>query len=141
MKLSNLLVINALIALIYGISYQLAPTAVLSLYGVTQGPGATLLARLFGAALIGIGLLTWFSRNVKDTGAQRAIILSMLVYDVIGVIVCVQGTVSGAMSAVGWTGVAVFLFLALGYAYFQFMKPSASKPTSVGQQSRRSAKL
>ena len=126
MKLSNLLVINALVALVYGISYQLAPAAVLSLYGVTQGPGEMLMARLFGAALIGIGLLTWFSRNVKDTEAQRAIILAILVYCVIGVIVCVHGTVSGPMSAVGWTGVAVFLFFALGYAYFQFMKPSAS---------------
>jgi hypothetical protein len=126
MKLSNFFVINSVIALIYGISYQLAPTAVLSLYGVTQSPGATLLARLFGAALIGIGLLTWFSRNIKDSDAQHAIILSMLVYDVIGVIVCVNGIVSGAMNAVGWTGVAIFLILALGYAYFQFVRPSAT---------------
>jgi hypothetical protein len=123
MNLRNLLILNTLIPLIYGISYQLAPEAVLSLYGVTQGSGATLLARLFGAALIGIGLLSFFSRNVKDTEAQRAIIRSMLVYDVIGIIICVHGTVTGVMSAVGWTGVAVFLILGLGFAYFQFIKP------------------
>lgn len=126
MKLTTFFIINSIIALIYGISYELAPTAVLALYGAAQSPSSILLARLFGAALIGIGLLTWFSRNVKDTDALRAIILSMLIYDVIGVIVSAHGTVSGAMSAVGWTGVAVFLILALGYAYFLFVNPSTS---------------
>jgi hypothetical protein len=123
MKLSNLLIINAVIAFVYGISYELAPVAILSLYGVTQGPSEIFLARLFGAALIGIGLLTWFARNIPDSETQQAIILSMLVYDIIGVIVAAHGIVSGVMTAVGWTGVAVFSFLALGYAYFQFIKP------------------
>jgi len=30
------------------------------------------------------------------------------------------------MSAVGWSAVGIYLLLALGFAYFQFMKPSAS---------------
>lgn len=123
MKLSNLLGINAVIAFIYGFSYEVAPTTILSLYGVTHGPGEIFLARLFGAALIGVGLLTWFARNITNSETQRAIILSMLVYDIIGAIVTVNATVSGVMNAVGWTGVAVFSFLALGYAYFQFIKP------------------
>jgi hypothetical protein len=101
----------------------LAPTAILSVYGVTQGPDEIFLARLFGAALIGIGLLTWFARNISDSETQRAVILSMLVYDIIGVVVTLHSIVTGIMNAVGWTGVVIFLFLALGYAYFQFMKP------------------
>lgn len=130
MKLSHLLIINAVIAIVYGLSYELAPTAILSVYGVTQGPGEIFLARLFGAALIGIGLLTWFARNISDSKTQRAVILSMLVYDIIGAVVALHSTVTGTMNAVGWTGVVIFLFLALGYAYFQFMKPSSIQPTS-----------
>jgi hypothetical protein len=95
---------------------------ILALYGVSQGTDEIFLARLFGAALIGIGLLTWFARNIPDSETQQAITLSMLVYDIIGVIVAAHGTVSGVMNAVGWTGVAVFSFLALGYAYFQFTR-------------------
>jgi hypothetical protein len=118
--------INAIIALIYGLSYQFAPNAVLGLYGVTQGDGPALLARFFGAALIGIGLLTWFSRNVKDAEALGAITLSMFIYFAIGFVICVHGTLSGAMSSFGWTGVAVFLVLGLGFGYLQFTKPSTS---------------
>ncbi len=126
MKLSNLLVVNAIVALVYGISFVLVPATVLSLYGMTQGPSAALAGQFFGVALIAIGLLTWFARSVTDSDAQRAIILALLISDVIGVIVSVLGTVSGVMNAVGWSAVGIYLLLALGYAYFQFMKPSAS---------------
>jgi hypothetical protein len=126
MKLRNLLMINALIAFAYGISYQVAPKTILSLYGVAQGPDEVFLSRLFGAALIGISLLTWFVRDISHSETKQAVVLSMLVYDIIGVIVAVHATVSGVMNAVGWTGVAVFSFLALGYAYFQFVNPRAT---------------
>ncbi len=125
MKLRNLLVINAIVALVYGISFVLVPATVLSLYGMTQGTSEALAGQFFGVALIAIGLLTWFARSVTDSDAQRAIILALLISDVIGVIVSVLGTVNGVMNAVGWSAVGIYLLLALGYAYFQFMKPSA----------------
>ncbi len=125
MKLGNLLVVNAIVALVYGISFVLIPVTMLSLYGMTQGTSEALVGQYFGVALIAIGLLTWFARSVTDSEAQRAIILALLISDIIGVIVSVLGTVSGVMSAVGWSAVGIYLLLALGYAYFQFMKPSA----------------
>ena len=126
MKLSNLLVVNAIVALVYGISFVLVPATVLSLYGMTQGTSEALAGQFFGVALIAIGLLTWFARNIADSDTQRAIVLALLISDVIGVIVAVLGTVSGVMSAVGWSAVGIYALLALGYAYLQFVKPSAS---------------
>jgi NAD/NADP transhydrogenase beta subunit len=126
MKLSNLMIINAIVALVYGIAFVLVPTTVLGLYGMTQGTSEALAGQFFGVTLIAIGLLTWFARKVTDSDAQRAIILSLLISDVIGVIVAVMGTVSGVMNSFGWSAVVIYLLLALGYAYFQFFKPSAS---------------
>jgi len=126
MKLSNLLVINTIVALVYGIILVLTPATMLSLHGLTPSPAAELLAQYFGVAMIGIGLLTGFARNVADSEAQRAIILAMLISHVIGIIVSVLGTVSGPMNVVGWSAVAIYVLLALGFVYFQFMKPSAS---------------
>jgi hypothetical protein len=37
--------------------------------------------------------------------------------------VAVLGQVSGVVNALGWLTVAVYLFYALGYGYFQFVKP------------------
>jgi len=126
MKLRSLLVINTIVSLVYGIILVLTPATMLSLHGVTQGPGEKLMGQYFGSALIAIGLLSWLARNVADSEAQRAIILALLISDVIGLIVSVLGTVSGVMSAFGWSAVGIYLLLALGFAYFQFMKPSAS---------------
>ena len=124
MKLSSFLVLNAVIALVYGIGAVLVPGTVLTMYGMTPNPGMLLIGQFFGVALIGIGLVTWLARNVVDSAAQRAIILGLLISDVVGVIVALLGTLSGVMNAVGWSSVVIYLVLTLGYAYFQFMKPS-----------------
>ncbi len=87
---------------------------------------ANLTGQLFGVELIAVGLLCWFARNVSDSAAQRAIILAFLISAVIGLIVSLMGTLSGVVNAVGWSAVLIYLVLAAGYAYFQFMKPSAS---------------
>jgi hypothetical protein len=126
MKLKNLLVINAVLALVYGICFVLIPAKVLLIYGVTQGASEILMGQYFGVALIGIGLITLFARNVTDSNAQRALILALLISNFIGIIVSVIGTVTGVMSTVGWSAVIIYLFLTFGYAYFQFKKPSAS---------------
>ena len=126
MKLKSLLIINTIISLFYGIILVLTPATMLSLHSITQGPGEKLMGQYFGLTLIAIGLLSWFARNVADSETQRAIIRAMLISDLIGIIVSVQGTVSGVMSAVGWSAVGIYLLLALGFSYFQFMKPSAS---------------
>jgi len=126
MKLSYLLIFNAIVALVYGISLVLIPATVAELHGITPSPGTNLVGQFFGVTLIGIGLLVWFARNVTDPVARRAIILAQLVATVVGVIVALLGTLSGVMNVVGWLAVVIYLVLALGYAYFQFVKPSAS---------------
>lgn len=126
MKLGNLLVLNAALALAFGVGFVLVPGTVLSLYGITPGPAVNLAGQYFGVELIAVGLLCWFARNVVDSAAQKAMILAFLIADAIGLIVSIMGTLSGVFNALGWSAVAIYLVLSAGYAYFQFMKPSAS---------------
>ena len=126
MKFSTLLVVNAVVALVYGIGLVLLPSTLLSIYGVTPGPAVNLASQLFGVELLHVGLICWFARKVSDSPAQRAIIIASLIGQVIGLVVSLMGTLSGVFNAVGWSAVAIYLVLALGYAYLQFMKPSHS---------------
>jgi hypothetical protein len=123
MKLKTLLIINTVIALVYGIGFLLLPGMTVGLYGVASSPGIILEGRLFGLTMIGIGLICWLARDVSDRGAQRAIILAQLISTAIGFIVVLLATITGVVNAAGWLSVVIYLFLALGYAYFQFMKP------------------
>lgn len=126
MKFSTVLLVNAIVALVYGIALVLLPATVLSIYGVTPGPAVNLASQLFGVELLHVGLLCWLVRNVSESVVQRAFIIASLIAQVVGVIVSVMGTLSGVFNAVGWSAVAIFLLLALGYAYLQFMKPARS---------------
>jgi len=126
MNFKTIFVIHAIVPLAYGICFELVPRFVLSVYGVTQGPGEILMARYFGVALIAIGLVFWFARNVADATARRAIILGLLISNLVGVIVSVQGTLSGVMSAVGWSAVGIYGVLALALAYL-LMNPGSSE--------------
>jgi hypothetical protein len=131
MKLKNLLIINAIIALIYGLGELLFPATMSAIYGVAYSPGVGLLSQYFGLTLIFMSLITWFARNITDSEAQRAIILALLISHTIGIIVSMMGTVSGLMSAVGWSAVVIYLLLALGYVYFLVVKPSASSMSTT----------
>ncbi len=124
MKFSNLLLVNAIVALVYGIGLVLLPSTLLTMYGVTPGPAVNLASQLFGVELLHVGLICWFARNVSDGAAKRAIIIASLIGQVIGLVVSLMGTLSGVFNVVGWSAVGIYLLLGLGYAYLQFMKPS-----------------
>ncbi len=136
MTLATLLSINAIVALAYALGLLLVPATLLKVYGITSGPGERLMAQFFGVALLAVGLLTWFSRNVVDPSAQRAFILALLISQAVGLVVALLGTLSGVMNVVGWSAVAIYLLLALGYAYFQFTK--SASPSRIALITRRS---
>jgi hypothetical protein len=126
MKIRNLFVLNAVLAFGFGVGFVLIPGTMLDLYGMAQSPSANLAGQLFGVELIAVGLLCWLVRDVQDVGALRGITLALLIADVVGLIVVLIGTLSGVMGAMGWSGVAIYLVLAAGYAYFRFVKLSTS---------------
>jgi hypothetical protein len=126
MKLSTLMVVKAVVCLGFGILLLAIPGLLMSLYGVTLDKGGMLMARLYGASLLGNLLLTWFSRNDPGSEALRAAVLGLFVYDAVGLIVALVAVLSGVMNALGWSVVAIYLLLTVGYGYFQFVKPSKS---------------
>jgi hypothetical protein len=125
MKLSNFLVVKAVISLAFGIAFALVPAAVMSLYGVTLDLGGAFMARFLGACLIGIGLICWLDRNA-DPQVLQGITLALCIGDTVGFIVALLGQLSGLANALGWVNVIIWFLLALGLGYFRFLKPSAS---------------
>jgi len=126
MTLRNLLIVNAVIALVFGVASVLAPALLLSTYGITLSPAGILVARLMGAAFLGICVLTWLARDAPDSEARRAIVLALFVENAIGFIVALLGQLAGLANPFAWSIVVIYLLLALGYGYFQFLKPGAS---------------
>jgi hypothetical protein len=83
-------------------------------------------AQLFGSALIGFAILTWSARSAGDSDARRAIVLAVFVSNAVGFVLSLMGQLKGLVNSLGWSTVAIYLVLALGFAYFQFTKPTES---------------
>ena len=126
MKLTTLFIVYAFVSAVFGLAFVFVPERSLALYGITLSPGGVPIVRLFGAALLELGLLSWFARKSGDSEARQAIILAIFAGETLGFVVALYGQLSGVVNALGWSTVAVYLLLAIGFGYFQFMKPSTT---------------
>jgi hypothetical protein len=128
MKLKSLMIINAIVAIVFGVMFVIVPVKAYSFYDITANEQLILMGRLFGAALIGFATLTWMARNATDSDARRALVLSLFIADSIGFVGALIGQINNVANALGWSTVAIYLLLALGFGYFQFFKAA---PTQV----------
>lgn len=126
MKLSTLFTVHAIVALLFGFGFVFAPAATLAPYGVTVNEGGILISRLLGAAFFGFSMISWFARNSEESTARQAIVLGYFLGFSVGFAASLFGQLSNVGNALGWSTVGIYLLLALGYGYFQFIKPGAS---------------
>lgn len=129
MNTRTVLTVAAVVALIFALGLILMPDFMGTLYGLGTSPVQALIARLFGSALLGIGLMNWMARDL-DYAAVRPILLGNLAGDTVGFIVCLMGILGGVMNATGWLSVALYLILILGFGYLYFM----GQPVGVRQR-------
>ena len=128
MTLRNFLTAASIVAFAFGLGFVLIPTQLASLYNVALNPGGAFVGQLLGAAFIGFGVLNWLARNVTDPQLTRAVVLGNLVGDAAGFVLALLGQLAGVggVNQLGWSTVLIYLLFASGFAYFQFVKSSAS---------------
>ena len=117
MQFKTVMIIKAIVCLGFGPLLLFVPGWLLNLLGTSFGPGAALMAREYGAALIGNLLLTWLARNVEESTARSAIIWNLFIYDAIALIATLMIQLTGGLNLLGWGIVAVYLFFTFGFGY------------------------
>ena len=125
MKLSTVMIANAVVSVLFGLGFILAPAQLLSLYGMTADAGGLLIGRLFGASLTGYALLTWLARNLAGGEVRQTIVTALFGGFAVGLIVSFVGQLSGLVNALGWSTVVIYALFTAAYGYFRFMKPAA----------------
>lgn len=123
MRLRTLLLIAGLLGLVFGVGFLLAPRSLLPLYGVAPEPPVVLVSRFFGAALLQLGLVFYLIRDVGDPRTQRGVVLGSFIGSLAGLVVALTGQFWGLVNAFGWSTVAIYGFLLIGYGSFIFGSP------------------
>jgi len=118
MTIKMLFTILAVLSFLFGIGFVLAPDQVLANYGIEHSPALALVGRLFGGALLTLGVILWLARDFRDEAAVRAVLISTLVGGVVNLVVAILGTLAGTTNALGWSTVLIYLFATLGSGYF-----------------------
>jgi hypothetical protein len=123
MNYRTLLLLNSLIAFLFGAAFLIVPTMAITQFGVDNYASTKMLAQFFGTAMIALGLILWFAKDVTDESVQRGIGISLLLGALAGLIVTIIGTVGGTLRANGWILMIVYVLFGLGFAYLVFLRP------------------
>ena len=126
MKFNTFMAIAAVIAFVFGLGFLLFPAESMSFYGLTLEAAGQWLGRYFGSAFIGISVLTWLARNAEQGEALRAIVLGDFVLSATGLVVAILDGIYGPGNALLWSTAVIYLFLTVGFGYFQFVKRPGS---------------
>ena len=100
------------------------PAQLTGYYNVTLNEGCVFVAQLFGAALLGFGVLNWSGRHFTDDQAQQGLVNANLAGDAVGFVFALLGQLRGVagVNSLGWSTVVIYLLLALGFAYLRFFR-------------------
>ncbi len=123
MKLRNLYLANSIITLVLALGLLLMTSVMVDLFGMNNVAETRTLSQLLGVGLVVSGMITLLAREVTDPMAHSAINFSNLIADVLAVVVALNATLTGVFGWFGWVIVAIYIVLALGFAYFQFLAP------------------
>ncbi len=118
MSMKTYFAIFAVLSILFGIGFVLAPSQVLINYGIESSPAVALMSRLFGGTLLAMAVILWSARDFHDQAAVRTVLVASVISDVVNLIVAVLATTSGTINALGWTTVLIYLCGALGAGYF-----------------------
>ena len=115
--------INAFIAVLLGLGFLVLPDRILGQFGVDGYAATKLLSQFFGTAMLGLGLLLWFAKDVTEANLQKGMGIALLVGAAAGLIITIMGTTSGILRANWWLAMIVYAILGLANAYLVFLKP------------------
>ena len=115
--------VNAFIAALLGLGFLIVPNRILTQFGVDGYAATKLICQFFGTAMLGLGLLLWFAKDVTDANLQKGMGIALLVGAVTGLFITVTGTTSGVLRANWWMALVVYAILGLAYGYLLFQKP------------------
>lgn len=116
MRPSTVFLTGSALAIVFGLGFLLVPTAILPLYGVATDPSTVLMARYFAAALLHLGLLVYLLRNAMDPTVVRTMALTGVLGSLVGAAVSVGAVMAGTVNGLGWSTVAIYAVLMIGYA-------------------------
>ncbi len=119
MKLKIFLILTSFVYIPFGIAMVLFPYKLFGLYGFNLNMDGAILGRVVGAAIIGLGLINFLSRNEKYTSrALKAVLFGNIVYHLLDIVIVFIPTYNNILNELSWSFVGLHIILSIGFAYY-----------------------
>jgi hypothetical protein len=125
MTFSVVCLLAAIVTMLFGLGFLLAPEMSAAQYGISGWNAGTLLvARLFGIGLINIGVAALAVRDTTDARTRRSMSTWFALIAALALALSLQAVIGGAVNSLGWLSVAIYGFFTLAWASVAFGEKS-----------------
>ena len=119
MTLKSFLILNAILFVPFGFGMLLMPGTMFPLFGIDLDADGILMARVFGSALLNLGLICYLIRSENPiANATKAVLLGNFLFHAFDAISTFVASYTGVMNSLGWMFTGLHFVLALGFLYF-----------------------
>lgn len=119
MKLKNFLVLNAILFVPFGIMMLIMPATLFPMFGIDLDADGVLMARVFGSALMNLGLICYLIREEKAVAiGMKAVIIGNFLFHAIDAISTFVASYTGVMNTLGWMFMGLHFSLAVGFLFY-----------------------
>jgi len=123
MNYRTIFLINALVAVLFGLAFLIVPTFALQQFGVDQYAATRLVSQFFGTAILTLGLLLWFAKDITDLSLLKGTGMALMIGSAAGLIITLIGTANGILRTNWWIAALVYTLFGLVYVYLVFVQP------------------
>jgi len=127
-KHKTLFIVGAILLFLYGLLWFIIPGVGLNLHGhdVTATDLGSVIARYWGSAFLGIGVILWLARKGDDDSyGVRAIIWGGLVMCVTGLVAAIIDMMVTDVNGMIWISIVLYAVFSVWFAILAFRKPAA----------------
>lgn len=123
MNLHNLFRVTAVLTIITGLFWLLAPEAMAASYGLNLDPYGAYLVQIVGTFNTALAVLAFLASRMAPAPARQAIVTTFLVQQALSLFVNLIATLGGVLpGSAGWTAVAFNFLFVLAFGFFRFIR-------------------
>ena len=125
MKHRTLFLVGAIVLFVYGLLWLVLPAVGLNLHGhdVVASDLASVIARYWGSAFVGLGVILWLAKEGDaDSIAVRAIISGGFVMCVTGLVATIIDKMQASPNALIWLSIGLYALFSIWFGALLFGK-------------------
>ncbi len=125
--LKTLFLVHFILGVIFGLINLLIPEIFLGLVNwPVKDPAVYAFLRVSGAAVLGFSIGSWFGYNAVTWEQVRIVVITELVWPVLGALVTLLALVTGAFPASAWIQFVILAGFAVAFWIYYFQHEAAS---------------